>query len=337
MPKTIKAEYRIVVPAFVGDVKKEAGNISPATFKGVLRFWWRAINWSPAQDDTGENDNQKALSILHQQESHLFGSSAEDGTGQAKFSLRLKINEIPTAKSDWPPAKGGSGYLGYGLWSTNTTQARQYIPEKTRNSEDVNFSVEAVLHPSLSSGHIQSLLDAFTIMGLLGGLGSRARRAFGSIALTEINGTKYQFETVAEYRKAIGDLLNSYAFHDALPPFTAFSKRSAIGINSESEQNARAAHRELGSLFKQYRGSPEGLKGPQKKVFGMPYAGGGRNEKSARRASPLLLHIHPIADKFHAVATALPATFHHDPSMAKVDFNLILDFVKKFEEVKIHG
>jgi CRISPR-associated protein Cmr1 len=44
--ETIEAVYRIVTPMFIGgaDQKPNDGVRAPS-FKGMLRFWWRALNW----------------------------------------------------------------------------------------------------------------------------------------------------------------------------------------------------------------------------------------------------------------------------------------------------
>lgn len=335
MPESIKAEYNIVTPMFIGDVNQKATGISPASVKGVLRFWWRALNWGLYRNGKDKISDQTALHELHQEESFLFGSAAEHGTGQSRFNIRIKTRNMPPPKDDWPKSDSDSGYLGIGLWQSgkkekgNFQAARQYIGEKTK------FTIEAVIHPSLSEGHIQSLKDAFIIFGLLGGLGSRSRRAFGSVALLKLDNDNYKFNSIQQYKDAIHTMLVSYDLPNTQPPYTAFSQASKIRINSKPKSTARLAHAELGHLFKLHRGEPSGLRGIQKRVFGMPYSGGGQKEKDARRASPLLMHIHQIQDNYYSVATALPALFHHEKELKKVDYNLILSFFNQFEEVPL--
>ena len=40
----IRATYRIVTPMFCGGAEQQA-EFRLASFKGVLRFWWRALMW----------------------------------------------------------------------------------------------------------------------------------------------------------------------------------------------------------------------------------------------------------------------------------------------------
>ncbi|MGY0400288.1 MAG: hypothetical protein ACWIPH_10305 [Ostreibacterium sp.] len=38
LPSTITATYKIITPMFIGDAQQHASQISPQSFKGVLRF-----------------------------------------------------------------------------------------------------------------------------------------------------------------------------------------------------------------------------------------------------------------------------------------------------------
>ncbi|MCK4494658.1 MAG: hypothetical protein KAU26_11415, partial [Methylococcales bacterium] len=178
----------------------------------------------------------------------------------------------------------------------------------------------------------KELEDILKIWGLLGGLGSRVRRGFGSIALEKLNNTDTIFDSIDDYLKAIHLVLNDYPITQKQPPFTAFSKKSQLGT-SASKNNARAAHAELGELFKNYRGQPSSLRGSKKRVFGMPYTGGTTEEEEARRASPLLFHVHPIANKYKGIVLSMPAVFHPKESLKQVDETLISNFFTHLHEV----
>lgn len=47
MRTTIEADYRAVTPVFCSgaDPNKDA-ELRLSSFKGILRFWWRALAWS---------------------------------------------------------------------------------------------------------------------------------------------------------------------------------------------------------------------------------------------------------------------------------------------------
>ena len=79
----IKATYQINTPMFAAGANAQEAELTPTTFKGVMRFWWRALNWS--QIRLACHNDTEALKKLHKQESKLFGVAAKTerkGQGQ---------------------------------------------------------------------------------------------------------------------------------------------------------------------------------------------------------------------------------------------------------------
>jgi CRISPR-associated protein Cmr1 len=326
----IKATYKIVTPMFIGDANQKATHISPASIKGMLRFWWRALNW--ARIKTEEPKEEKALKRLHDEEAQLFGS-ADGDIGQAKFLLRVQFKNNGGVHNDWPGSKSLSGYLGIGLWESGSHENENYKPAREYFSENQFFVVELLHKSDLPSETVQQLHNTLKVWGFLGGLGSRCRRGFGSVAIEDLNGNALKFNSSAEYKKAITELLAGYRLTDiGRPPFSAFCKGSQFCISNTLIANARSAHAELGKAFKNYRGQPSELRGSIKRVFGMPYAGGTLQEAEARRSSPLLFHIHPIGANFVGSVLFMPATFHSDSTLNAVDFNLASGFLKTLDK-----
>lgn len=328
-PHTIKATYRIVTPMFIGDAEQKASGISPASVKGVLRFWWRALNWGRIRSDI--QSDTAALQRLHSEESALFGTSADNGKA-ASFTLRTHTQAVSiTPGTDWP--NGGndpSGYLGLGLWQSGSHARGNFQPHREYIKEGQNFSVELIASAHLPQTALQQLKDALIAWGLFGGLGSRARRAFGAIAIESLDTTAYQFASVSDYQASVTKLLTQYRLTTVKqPPFSAFGKDTQFSISDRLETQARSAHAVLGNAFKNYRGQPSTLRGSKKRVFGMPYAGGTKLEGEARRASPLLFHVHPIGTRFVGAVLYLPAAFHHNPTLENVEYSLARGFLKQ--------
>lgn len=329
-PHSIRATYRIVTPMFIGDAEQKASGISPASVKGALRFWWRALRWG--QIRTEIQSDTVALQRLHKEEADLFGTAADNGKA-ARFTLRVNAQTVNiTSSTDWP-SRGNdpSGYLGIGLWASGSPNDKNFQPHREYIKENQRFSVEMLASASLSAETIQQLRDALTAWGLFGGLGSRARRAFGSVAIESLDDdTSLQFTNVDDYQSAVDKFFSSYRIKNiGQPPFTAISKQTQFSISNELKASARTAHAMLGNAFKNYRGQPSDLRGSKKRVFGMPYAGGTPAEDKARRASPLLFHVHPIDSKFVGTVLFLPAVFHHEPTLENVDYSLASDFLKQ--------
>lgn len=331
-PHVIRATYRIVTPMFIGDAEQKASGISPASVKGALRFWWRALNWGRVWENDGRDD-ASALQSLHEEEAALFGTSADNGKA-AQFTLRMHDKNVKYTHSiDWP--NGGndpSGYLGLGLWQSGSYANNNFQPHREYIKEGQSFSVHISASPDLQQPILQQLSDALAAWGLFGGLGSRSRRAFGSVALESLDNNPFTFSTVTEYQAAVSRLFSTYRHHSVQhAPFTALCKESRFAINNHPESNARSAHAALGIAFKNYRGQPSPLRGSIKRVFGMPYTGGTKLEGEARRASPLLFHVHPVGNKFVGALLFMPAHFHPDPALDHPDYRIAGDFLKQLQ------
>ena len=101
MAAQLTLTYEVLTPLFMGDANHAAELRSPS-FKGLLRFWYRAVDPEFAKSD-GIKKNIA-------QESALFGGSGSKA-GQSSFLLRILPNS-PTHWT-WAPqwAKGfGKGY-----------------------------------------------------------------------------------------------------------------------------------------------------------------------------------------------------------------------------------
>ena len=83
--KELIATYNIVTPMFTGGADQIPDGIRPSSVKGVVRFWWRALNWGRFWEQSSSNE-VSALQNLHEEEARLFGSSMEgDSGGQGCF------------------------------------------------------------------------------------------------------------------------------------------------------------------------------------------------------------------------------------------------------------
>jgi CRISPR-associated protein Cmr1 len=310
---------------FIGDAQQNATGISPASVKGALRFWWRALNWGRIRDQVKTDTD--ALKELNIEEGNLFGTASDSGKA-SRFTLHVNTSSLRTPKnSDWP--KGGndpSGYLGMGLWKTGTTPARQYIPEGTQQTFSLSLISEKETKQALTTDQLQQLKDTLLAWGLFGGLGSRARRAFGAIAIEKIGSENYQFTDIQSYENVVNQLLEKYRLSSITePPFSALSSDTSFSINKKLNNDARGTHAVLGQAFKDYRGQPSDLRGSRKKVFGLPLT----DVSEERRASPLLFHIHPIDKQFTSAILYLPAKFHHVETLKQVDYSLAEGFLTK--------
>ncbi len=250
----IEATYRIVTPMFIGDANKEATCIRPPSFKGVLRFWWRALNWGSFYKQENGNETE-ALKALHEEEVRLFGGSAEKG-GQGCFLLSIQRGELSGQKvgnlhPNLKPSKqvknqyekmrtdpndmASARYLGYGLIVPFTTKdgdtkkikSHAGQLDRTCLDEDQCFTVLFLFRDKVDD----SILSALKAIGLLGSMGSRSRHGFGSIALERIvcgneetwTSPKNQEQYQTKVKKLFGCFSNI-----PQPPYSAFSADSRV-------------------------------------------------------------------------------------------------------------
>ncbi len=309
MPELLKATFQIVTPMFIGDAKQLPNDgIRPPSVKGALRFWWRALNWGRFRTETSRDES--ALALLHDKEAQLFGIAANGAdTGQGQFMLRISRQPRLNLETQWPQNNTGSGYLGFGLMENNQESHRQGI------REGVDFDLELHFKPKSNANDIIAIQDALQVWSLFGGLGSRARRGFGSITLRQLNGQEMMFDQIG-FETAVRKRLNETASVVCFPIYTAFSQHARFKV-IEIDNDARRVHGQAGLQYKSHRGQESNLRGRDKIPFGLPLQG---IDQESRRASPLFFHIHALNNNQYAAAVLyLPAHFHHDPRYQTTD------------------
>lgn len=182
----IEATFRVATPMFCGGAAPESNaELRLSSFKGVLRFWWRALAWSRLSGD---------LERIHKEESDLFGSA--DG-GQSRVLMRLRTKAPrQIVKRKLLSKKGqllhsgarsserlgpGACYLGYGvLGSFGNEEARLQRPCL---AAPFDFTVDLRCR---SETGLASLTDALIALGTLGGMGAKSRKGYGSLVLQSL-------------------------------------------------------------------------------------------------------------------------------------------------------
>lgn len=231
---TLKATYAGVTPLFGAGADQNTAELRLPSFKGVLRYWWRALAWRRLDGD---------LQAVHDAEKRLFGGPGAEG--QSKVRMRLTVEEPGTCLrpgGSLPGAPAGRGglpgayYLGYGLMATAGKDAGRL----TRGAlvPPLRFTVEMRVAKTVDSQALETLLDALKALGTLGGMGARSRKGYGSLMLIRLtladpaeggpSGSRElwkQPETFDELRQAIATFHRNGAL-EKLPEYTAFSSLS---------------------------------------------------------------------------------------------------------------
>jgi CRISPR-associated protein Cmr1 len=371
MPEELLARYRIVTPMFLGGADQRCdGSLRAPSVKGALRFWWRALNWPRFR--AGADDTQ-ALRQLHAEEGRLFGLAANEVDkqqtgGQGGFLMtvrplcsgRLSVHKKGEVHQSFREVEAAR-YLGYGLMVAFPGKDKfgQFHEkgELLRDcvSSDQQFEVRLRFRDQVEP----SVVNALKALGLLGGLGGRARHGMGCIALESLNQSGAEIFTAPTnregYSAAVRDLvgatpatLNPFKSIADEPPFTAFWRDSRIDDLVGVKDDPYAALDAFALAMMRYRSWGQSIKGnvlpggsvsekrfqddhdwfrvngwrsahksfhPERAVFGLPhnYGPNAKDHVTAasfeRRASALLLHVHPVGDQFLGVTTFLPARF----------------------------
>ena len=153
-------ECESVTPMFMYGADNKTPELRPASIKGVMRFWWRAIN------------GDLPLDKLKKQEDEIFGST------EKRSSFSIRVNEDLKSKKEYPlphKKKGDKGYHQKNAFITNQT-----------------FQV------IFRGKNLELISNIFKLSTLLGGFGQRSRRGFGSIRVIKRDNNKelYSLEKI---------------------------------------------------------------------------------------------------------------------------------------------
>ena len=337
-----EARFRVLTPLFCVGSSPDRPELRLPSFKGVLRFWWRALAWPRLDGDLGR---------IQRAEDALFGSS---GGVQSHLSMRLPA--FPEPKSGRPPETlkdpggtvvgEGSRYLGYGVMEAfNSRGKNTRAGQLTRACllPPFEFTVRFRAR-SLSDDERSSLRDALFALGTLGGIGSKSRKGYGSLCLERLSMDGEEEwtapQSAGDLAKSIGASLRTGASDDRLPEYTALSRSARHVVLSSGEREPLRVldlvgrelirfrswgHRGkiLGNEDSERRFSDDHdmMKGggaathPRRVAFGLPHNYGQDGQVGPsrpgldRRASPLFIHIHQCGESPVAVVSFLPARF----------------------------
>jgi len=308
--KVITATYAVSTPLFSSGADPDKPELRLPSFKGVLRYWWRALAWSRFQGD---------LLRIEQEERRVFGSSGSEG--QSRVLMRLEIDEPGTelrsgellAGNSRPGSSGahpqGLYYLGYGLVHGGGRHAGCVM--RGALVPPVRFRVEMlVTRNKISEIAFETLVDALKAIGLLGGMGARSRRGFGSLMLERLTiGDRSGSGdaevlwrppgSVEELRSEIARLGAGRASSDQLPEYTAFSARSRVVLLTTSTKDPLRLLDSIGREMMLYRGW-----GRNGQVAGLP------SERRFQDDHDLMLELRePVRAHPRRIAFGLPQNY----------------------------
>ena len=356
MATEIETTFRVVTPMFcAGAVPEERAELRLPSFKGVLRFWWRALAWAKYGEE---------LQRVRRWEDMLFGSS---DCGQSRLLMRLvpdsghhavsKGEVLTVRRTDRNVVGEGARYLGYGVMKSFGKQRGQLT--RACILAPVDFTVWMRLRKrglnERKHGHqLASLKDALICLGTQGGMGAKSRKGYGSLVIQSllVNGEQQWRppQTICELSDALAELRRNHCAAGQ-PEYTAISGQARYVLvpsdKSEAMELLDLVGRELmryrnwghrGMVLgqeseKEFQFDRDLMKGnhrnrhPRRIAFGLPHNYGKQRERQVgpydseldRRASPLFIHLHECGDTPVAVLSFLPARF---PPKGKSDISV---------------
>ncbi len=334
--QTLQVTLETVTPMFLGgsEPRGEAPELRPASFKGELRFWWRAL-WGGAHPECSPDD-------LAEHESRVFGNT------EAASPIVLRLQDEPPRKESWSFSDKwpGVNYLFFSL------KANRQDPDRIGFVDKQPFKL--ILQTRLGLRDERQSNDAFLqacaalwLLVRLGSVGARARRGAGSICAhpdIEVKGwppdlppLRMQANSAAEFARETSaglaqlyQALNWTAPQATLtnwPEFDILHPRGApLYVLGKEWSSWQDALNQVGLAYRDFRsrrspdyanvkpvvaGQSTHLEPVERAAFGLPIVfyfrslGGQRGMLEGkdvdRRASPLVFHVAQLANTRYVV------------------------------------
>jgi len=178
MTKSIKLKCKVITPMFMGGADGKTPELRPSEFKGMMRFWWRAIR----ADDNIEK--------LKEEEAKIFGGTGEK---EGKSKVMIKVCPQQISFSFYRPLPH--------------SQTKRF----TFSCIDVNSTFKIFLKGE--EKFLTIFKNVFFLSTILGGFGKRSRRGFGSVAIIEPEELNLENLQKEELLSKILDTLNQINNH----------------------------------------------------------------------------------------------------------------------------
>ncbi len=256
---------RILTPMILAGNDLSRAELRPPSFKGGIRFWWRAMQ------------DEMSLKKLKEEEGKIFGDTKQ----KSRLSLRLSYDMQAFRKLERPqeekarkvvfPPNRGRQRGNFNVQAENTKELVDLFPKNARQNigyitygtekrkyimPSDDFDIRLILKGAVSEN--EDIYDALNFMALFGGLGSKARNGLGSFKLLN----NKPFDYITKLRQHMQKSPKSY---------TAFSYKMQLFETREYQSWQEA----LSVLAKIYQSSKKDQQFPKRQRKYIGYTGKG--------------------------------------------------------------
>jgi CRISPR-associated protein Cmr1 len=189
--KTIILKCKLITPMFMAGANGRTPELRPSEFKGMMRFWWRAIR----ADDNIEK--------LREEEAEIFGGKGEK---EGKSKVMIKIYPQQISFSSYRPLPH--------------SQTKKF----TFSCIEVDSTFKIFLKGE--ENFLTIFKNVLFLSTILGGFGKRSRRGFGSVAIIEPEELNLENLQKEELLSKILDTLNQIDNHYEISSSKIVNKKS---------------------------------------------------------------------------------------------------------------
>lgn len=230
-----------ITPMFLAGADGQKPELRAPSIKGALRFWWRAMN------------GHLSLEELKEREAEIFGGTNPARRSRVVIKIEKSLNE--TFMTELLPHRKGA-------W-----KSKAFHPER-------KFVISFLMTPKIFHDetkeeiyNVQKMKALFLVVALLGGVGKRSRRGFGSFKINKINGEYFNTElnNVAEIEALIKKVNPQFSYSSSAR-YPVIEKIEIGSKNSSLKEIGLATH----NLKGQNKSAYEATIGAGKPRFASP-------------------------------------------------------------------
>jgi CRISPR-associated protein Cmr1 len=318
---SLKLKLEMISPLFMyGAEKKGNPEIRLTEFKGLMRFWWRAVR---ALDD---------INALKNEEIKIFGGISEKES--IKSPIKLSIKDAKNNETAENLKEEIRRYVSEN--AEQDSNAVMYLLYSVRNLRFYKWGGSFELTVTGKDGEaFKKAAASFWCLIYLGGVGMRSRRGAGNLTVIDAKGDScgLEFTSTAENPEEMADWIvkNFNRARDiiGIPPNFCYSYSnlsfSRFIISTRPFNTWVEALGDIGKYYMKFR--KENVRRIESGVFGLPVIHGmrvrnitkvfgrkpvgGENKRDSfnRRSSPLIIKIIKNGKLFYWLAIRLSGEF----------------------------